>query len=298
MKPFIRNLLCSSVLATVLVGALRENASAATFTVQVRNSASGGGPFASGSDPVDSGEVTFASNLGQPDAFAGRAMAGNGILRARGLSTIQGIPGLSNGVSGESRASFIMDDLFITGPIGITTVAASLNLNVNGLVATAVPAGSAADASFSLSVSGPFGGSGTITDSSGTLSANGMFAGLISHTVSGTSTSGSGNLSTTAANRFEIGIVAGGGAGWSSGRSGEVVVSESSFFNTINFPTSGMVFNLPEGYTANSISGRIVNNQWTGAVPEPSTTVFVTLCLMGYVCRFRVRHRREIASLR
>ena len=46
----------------------------------------------------------------------------------------------------------------------------------------------------------------------------------------------------------------------------------SSFQQTVSFPTSGPVFNLPPGYTVNSASALVVNNV---AVPEPSV-----LCLL------------------
>lgn len=60
--------------------------------------------------------------------------------------------------------------------------------------------------------------------------------------------------------------------------------ASSLFDSTLSFPLSGPVFDLPAGYTVNSVSGQIVDNQWIGAsvpgsggsVPEPAS-----LALLG-----------------
>lgn len=53
----------------------------------------------------------------------------------------------------------------------------------------------------------------------------------------------------------------------------------TSFGETLSFPDVGPVFNLPDGYTVNSVSGLIVDNRWVGVlqatVPEPSTLVLL-----------------------
>ena len=61
----------------------------------------------------------------------------------------------------------------------------------------------------------------------------------------------------------------------------------SDFQSTVSFPRSGPVFDLPPGYTVNSVSAGIVNNQF---VPEPSTFL---LGLLGAVSVgwFKVRRR-------
>lgn len=50
----------------------------------------------------------------------------------------------------------------------------------------------------------------------------------------------------------------------------------SDFQHTVSFPTSGLVFDLPPGYTVNSVRAGIVNNQF---VPEASTLGLSALSL-------------------
>ncbi len=50
--------------------------------------------------------------------------------------------------------------------------------------------------------------------------------------------------------------------------------SKADFGGTLHLPASGPVFDLPEGYTVNSVEANIVDNEWTGTpvtapLPEP-----------------------------
>jgi hypothetical protein len=56
----------------------------------------------------------------------------------------------------------------------------------------------------------------------------------------------------------------------SSVGSGGTAEANTDFSHTFSFTTSGPVFNLPLGYSANSADANIVNNQ-VAAVPEPSS---------------------------
>lgn len=75
-----------------------------------------------------------------------------------------------------------------------------------------------------------------------------------------------------------------------------IASSSTNFANTVSFPTAGPVFNLPAGYTANSVSGLIVNNQWTGdgvaSVPEPSSLLLLMVSGLAGLIGFGWRKRR------
>jgi len=62
--------------------------------------------------------------------------------------------------------------------------------------------------------------------------------------------------------------------------------ASSLFENTLSFPLSGPVFNLPAGYTVQSTAGLIVDNGWQGLagpvhVPEPSAMLLFGSGLAG-----------------
>jgi hypothetical protein len=61
--------------------------------------------------------------------------------------------------------------------------------------------------------------------------------------------------------------------------------ANGDFLSTLSFPTSGPVFDLPTGYTVNSLSGLIADNRWVGApandVPEPGSLALLGLGIAG-----------------
>ena len=76
--------------------------------------------------------------------------------------------------------------------------------------------------------------------------------------------------------------------------------TEISGIDTFGFPTDGPVFNLPQGFTANSATGLIVNNRWVipdigpvNPVPEPGTLVLFTASMLGMQM---IRRRRRQAD--
>ena len=145
--------------------------------------------------------------------------------------------------------------------------------------------------SIGTSLSGP---NGAATDS-----------GSISTTISGQGPTGSGLLSgwiggfpfttftfTTSSFTVNAGDVVTIGlnlAGSSSCNSPQTTTSycHSSFdVQGFSFTTTGPVFNLPAGWTANSVDGTIVNNSF---VPEPSTALLIAFGLLGLGGWRRVR---------
>ena len=65
----------------------------------------------------------------------------------------------------------------------------------------------------------------------------------------------------------------------------------SDFGGTLSFAPSGPAFDLPPGWTANSVSGNIVDNRFVGAaVPEPGGLTLLAsgaLLLLGLARRAR-----------
>jgi hypothetical protein len=66
--------------------------------------------------------------------------------------------------------------------------------------------------------------------------------------------------------------------------------ANSDFGSTLTFATDRPVFDLPSGYTANSLDGGIVNNTFV-AVPEPGCLALAGMALVILALRFR-RHDR------
>ena len=70
----------------------------------------------------------------------------------------------------------------------------------------------------------------------------------------------------------------------------------ADFINTIEFAPN--VFELPDGFTVNSVGAEITNNQGSNqptAVPEPSTLTLMAIGMTGLLC-IRCRKRRQLTS--
>lgn len=186
----------------------------------------------------------------------------------------------------DAIAAFRLDDVIITGPGD--SVETELNLHFSGGVSAnafarnldGVGAEAIADASVSVNavVNGvSFGGTqsrsstwNVATGGGGSFFEDGILSGwgggdLVLH-----------GLSLPVGTPFVLVLslhVSEGSTVRSSGFGGLPVERKaealSSFASTLSFSLVGPVFNLPDGYTANSISGGIVNNRFV--VPEPGT---------------------------
>lgn len=63
-----------------------------------------------------------------------------------------------------------------------------------------------------------------------------------------------------------------------------------AFDHTVTFATDGAIFGLPEGYTVNSVSARIVDNQ-LAPVPVPPALWLLSSALVPFAGRVRARSR-------
>ncbi len=253
------------------------------------------------------------TNFYSRDAF-GSAEAGR--LRSSSRAAIQLTPAVTLGLGlvlngTDSSAGFRLDDVIIggSGP----TVAASFNMQLHGgLVASTFAQlgsgnGAEANANASVSVFALINGnlfSGTQAISSlwqvdtqsggGSTFEDGLLTGfdgdatlttpvmlLPVNTPLTLALSLSTSVDTNAANTI-----------LGSRRQAD---ASSLFDSTLSFPLSGPVFNLPEGYTVNSVGGLIVDNRWLGLadpgpgpqpVPVPSSLALMFAGLMLLARRY------------
>jgi hypothetical protein len=248
------------------------------------------------------------SNGGIAGTLTGNEFAGAGPGGVRGSSSMAlsqpGVPGLSGGVGAfaQSSSSATFSDFVITGPGGATTVAGSLKLTLDGTSETSSLIMDGLDntqiqafTQIDLGVSGGVAGltyAGTFTQVSGAdgkgptsqdSSATGVFTG---DSVPTGFTSAVTSLPVGTFFTVSLQLTTDAGAGYSA--SATILGNDTTdvelqaindFSSTFTFPTSGPVFNLPAGYTVNSVSADIVNNQYLGgapaSVPEPGTSVLL-----------------------
>jgi PEP-CTERM motif len=183
-----------------------------------------------------------------------------------------------------------LDDVLITGPLGVNSVLASLNFRVDGMMSSI---GGVAEVTLRVDAPGlALVGEKTLQ---GNLdSASGIFAGIGGSEIHNDFTTPLFTLATSSnANpnnviQFSLSIYTGGGA-------------SSNLFDGggVHFAADGPVFNLWEGFTANSVSGNIVDNRWVvdsatpNSVPEPTS---VLLFALGSLICAVVAYRRNICT--
>jgi hypothetical protein len=278
----------TAALAVAAMLACAPGARASEFRVNIRNNAGGNVASDSGPLPVDTGGIAFNSTF-ETNAFLGRAGAGPGFVKARSLALTHGIPGLSNSVSGTSSASFNLDDVFITGPAGVPAVNASVNFHFSGILSAGGSSNGSADASVQINIQLPGqsdAGSALVRSTGLDSQSGGLLAGQTGPTIAASLTTGTATFSTTAPNTIAISLVASGESGFNGGSPGDFSEGQANFYDTLNFSTSGPVFNLPDGFTANSLSGQIINNQFVG-LPEPALATLLTPLALGITRRRR-----------
>jgi hypothetical protein len=186
-------------------------------------------------------------------------------------------------------SNFRLDNIVLSGPPD-TTVEYSINVNISGGIGGGVSGdgnlyyGALVRATYGTSSF--FGGFGNVdigSMSRGPLfgdTATGMFGGFpvtvpgqttgaspVHRARAGDTISISMGLHTTAISEMRFG----GGPAF--------IEAFASFEHTVGFATSGPLFNLPPGWTANSDDGRIVDNHFV--VPEPSAVMLLVVGIIG-----------------
>lgn len=199
------------------------------------------------------------------------------------------------GSSASAYARFIIDDVIVSTDLeGVTSVPVSMFLKIGGSLG--------AGASLNRDLGWPAGSSGTATVTVGVDIAGTPFTGSRSYMIDNTLITGAVSASGLLAGAddlstpmtsvpvntpFQVELSIQVNAGATTNITHGNATATSSYGNTFSFATGGPVFDLPPGYTANSISGGIVGNQF--AVPEPSSLVLAALGMAGMFCWRRLR---------
>ena len=247
------------------------------------------------------------------DGFSATAAAGYGYLRGSSLAALNSTTTSPYLSSVWENSRFILYDIQITGPTG-ETIEYTVNFNVSGEMgasATGDISAGAEVAFFGNSASSSFGGGegsgGTITVSSsgfdiyygpglyGYVSAGGLFADVVPGGYSFTSSPST--VVTVSATGTMGGLTRDGDwiSIWmdlaTSAMAGRIPDSGPGFADAFaDFSHTAMfapsVFNLPAGWTANSLDGCIVNNSYlcapqTGNVPPSGVPEPASLALLG-----------------
>lgn len=250
------------------------------------------------------------------DSTAGPGDVG---VAATGFAQINPITGPAYfGTGASATAMIVFSDLVISGPGGATDVLAAMNFfthldeesaSLDSALSGSANIGSSAEADWGVTFDDGTGGGYTATEFSQLkLSSN---AGVITNTSStygdfSGSTDSASLLAGTVLSTPEFSLPVGqpitvtlfaglaAGSGWTSCSldcNGGSTSVDFGALDTFGLPSSGLVFDLPEGYTVNSVDGLIVDNHFVGGtstVPEPSTFPILLVSLAAiWLRRFR-----------
>lgn len=233
------------------------------------------------------------------------SLASGGGLHSHSYAKLITQPGYTTRYEVNSIADAIatFQDVVVTGPAG-GSILTSFNLDLSGTNNAGASGGAGALAlansqvSINLNGNGNFAGSGTYyykahSDGAAEVFSNGILSGWPSanavtslpfNILVGVPFTVRLELDTTsqAQHSAQAGVFP----------PGSTAEANTDFSNTLTFALSGAVFNLPAGYTANSVEAGIVNNVFISTVPEPSDAVLVAFSVFT-LCAFRRTRRAD-----
>ena len=265
---------------------------------------------------------TFSPNQGTR-LSTGSSSAGAGFLRMSSTAQVFALGingGPQNLVSTQAWGEWFYDDFIVLGTGSDSTpVLAALNLQISGILSSAVISDRAGSLMTSAATNPQFffqidldereAGFGQVIrrNQDGVIveTVEGL---LIGHYASGDDLADSitsSQLLLPVGTSFRVHVYANAAARASGSVSGSPAdefdfadvagLSISDFSATVQFPTTGPVFVLPPGYTVHSVSAGIVDNQVVGnqveppAVPEPSSLLLLGVGMLYVLERFRAR---------
>ena len=209
-----------------------------------------------GSSPASG---SWSTSVGGSGTSSASAIAAGGTLRGLAIADSLGnVLNVNNQIGACFRVETVIDDIIISGPGSTvsTQVSADLSgtfasmLNVGGLSAGGLTTASVQAVSLS-----PVTVSGNITSSVDTTLTTAVFSAPVNQA-------------------FAVRLILSGRAIASAGQGpgglppGTASIS-NDFGGTLNFAEGTPVFALPAGYTANSLDGEIVDNQFVGNAAPP-----------------------------
>ena len=232
--------------------------------------------------------VPVAASAAAAPGVASAIARGGAIGASSSVSTPLVVHTTNN--AADAASSFTINDVIFTNTTGETTFSGSANFllhgsysvefaDFSGLIVTSISTLQLTVAADGGTVNGAYIAE---FDNAGNfqLSSSGVLSGLTGGPSSDVSVafsipiSGQVNTPITVAAIMSINTVA------SLGTSGT-----TDFGGTLSFATSGPVFDLPPGWTANSISGNIVDNRFVGAeIPEPGTLTLLACGALSILC--------------
>jgi len=299
----MKSLSLAMLVAACGLSAFMSPAATASPFYSVRAEANGAVQQFESTDAVSATEGDLFLYSGGQRTSDTSASAQPGSLRASADATVN-VPSSSLGGTGsyaQGVSRMILSDVVISPLPGTTpspVAAISLYLTLSGSLDTSAAIGwphiGSAGGTASISVSGALAGVLFSGDRTKTTSASATDGTVTDSPISGTGilADGSSVLLTPVAMvaidspfTLDLRLTAGASVGYSYGgtttaSTAALATAHSQFNNTLTLASNGQVFNLPAGYTSNSIDGIIVNNQ---LVPEPSTLSIAMFAFIGVV---------------
>lgn len=281
MVPTVRR---AFAVAALLIAATVADSGNATpvYTIEI-----------TGQGPVTGGTL-------QADSFSDGTIAIEIVAGPAGLgASVQ-----SNGTPAFARATLLIHDVVISGPTDFVT--SSLNLHLSGSLGLSPSGSNTVNGAYVRIDGGWF--TGLVNPCVSTLPGmagcgGGAFpefytAGIL-ESVTGTTASTTINDTFGSPARlfpvntpFSIGLILEAAANATPGTS-----AYAAFLHTLSFATDGPVFDLPAGFTVNSVDGGIVDNRFfPSPVPLPGTLLLLSAGLAGLAGLVRIGTRRRMTA--